>query len=84
MDSHSTPSEQPKWRKKRRMMSLFLVVGAVGWGAADLLFYYSGILASIVSLTWALLLAFVILFWCVYDARIRGFHISPLLKLLIF
>jgi hypothetical protein len=65
-------------------MLAFLIVGAAGWGAADLLFYYSGILARIISLAWALLIAFIILFWCVFDARVRSFHISPSLKLLIF
>jgi len=65
-------------------MSVLLVVGAAGWGAADLLFYYSGILASIVSIAWALLLALVILFWCVNDARSRAFDISANLRLFIF
>ena len=80
-----TPSPgQPKWQRRRRLMSVLLVVGAAGWGAADLLFYYSGIVASIVSIAWALLLAFVILFWCVNDARSRAFDISANLKLFIF
>ena len=66
------------------MTSVLLVVGATGWGAADLFFYDFGIVAKIISVAWALLLAFVVLVWCVYDARIRTFHISRELKLLIF
>ena len=64
-------------------MLVFLVVGGAGWGAADLLFYDLAFLAIFPSIAWALLLCFVILFWCVYDARIRDFHISEVLKMLI-
>jgi hypothetical protein len=79
-----TVSEQPeKWQKRRRIMLVLLLVGGAFWGAADLLLYDRGFLSRFVSFACALPLAVAVMPWCVYDGRIRGFHVSGTWRWLI-
>ena len=64
-------------------MLVILLVGGAVWGAADLLLYDRGFLSSLVSFACGLPLAVAVMLWCVYDGRIRGFHVSRVWKWLI-
>ena len=84
MDTSTTSSEQPeKWQRRRQMLLVLLLVGGAVWGAADLLLYDRGFLSRLVSIACAVLLAIAVMLWCVYDGRIRGFHVSGLWRWLI-
>jgi hypothetical protein len=76
-----TVSEQPeKWQRRRQIILVVLLVGGAVWGAADLLLYDRGFLSKLVSIGGTLLAAIAVMLWCVYDGRIRGFHISGMWK----
>jgi len=53
-------------------------------GSADLLLYNRGFLSHLVSIGCSIFLAIAIMLWCVYDGRMRGFHVSGIWMCLIF
>ena len=64
-------------------MLLVLLVGGAVWGMADLLLYDRGFLSRLVTSLFGLPLTIVVMLWCVYDGRVRGFHVSGLWRCLI-
>jgi hypothetical protein len=84
METGTISADQPgKWQKQRQMMLALLLVGGAIWGSLDLLLYGRGFLGRLVSYVCALPIAVAMMLWCVYDGRIRGFHVSGIWRWLI-
>ena len=80
----STASEQSKnWQRRRRIILAVLLVGGAAWGTADLLLHDHEVLSRLISIGYAVLLAVALMLWCVYDGRMRGFHVTGMWKWLI-
>ena len=83
MDTSTVSEQSANCQRRRQIILAALLIGGAAWGAVDLLLYDRGFLSKLVSIGCALSLAIAVMLWCVYDGRMRGFHVTALWKWLI-